>query len=113
MGQVIGAILAESPEIAKKAVELVSVQYEDLPTLFTIEDAISANRCVEVLQSIGGAMLSKKERETLMSQSDSASFRLPYSLKRLDKPKLRSGKGTYNIGCLCTRRWVDGLNMQR
>ena len=69
----IGAILAESPEIAETAAKLVTVQYEDLPALFTIEDAIGANRC-EVLQYIEGTMLSKKEGETLLPQSDSASF---------------------------------------
>ena len=44
MGQVIGAILAESPEIAEKAAKLVSVEYQDLPALMTIEEAIGAER---------------------------------------------------------------------
>ena len=44
MGQVIGAILAESPEIADTAVKLVSVRYEDLPVIMTIEEAIGADR---------------------------------------------------------------------
>ncbi|CAM9133378.1 unnamed protein product [Ascophyllum nodosum] len=43
MGQVIGAILAESPEIADTAVKLVSVRYEDLPVIMTIEEAIGAD----------------------------------------------------------------------
>lgn len=45
MGQVIGAVLADTPEIAKRAAALVVVGYEELPIVMTIEDAISAERC--------------------------------------------------------------------
>lgn len=44
MGQVIGAILAESAAIAERAAKLVSVRYEELPAVMTIEDAIAAGR---------------------------------------------------------------------
>ena len=44
MGQVIGAVLAESAAIADKAAKLVTVRYEDLPAIMTIEDAIAADR---------------------------------------------------------------------
>ena len=36
VGQVIGVILAETPEIAAQAVDLVHVSYEDLETVITI-----------------------------------------------------------------------------
>lgn len=45
VGTVIGAVLADTPEIAKRAAALVVVGYEELPTVMTIEDAISAERC--------------------------------------------------------------------
>lgn len=44
MGQVIGAVLAESVAIAEKAAKLVAVRYEELPPVMTIEDAIAADR---------------------------------------------------------------------
>lgn len=44
MGQVIGAVLAESAAIAEKAAKLVTVRYEELPPVMTIEDAIAADR---------------------------------------------------------------------
>lgn len=44
MGQVIGAVLADTHEIAKRAAELVVITYEELPIIMTIEDAISAER---------------------------------------------------------------------
>lgn len=44
VGQVIGAILAESPAIAEKAAKFVTVRYEELPAVMTIEDAIAAER---------------------------------------------------------------------
>ncbi|KAL5010812.1 hypothetical protein ScPMuIL_013117 [Solemya velum] len=39
-GQIIGGILAESREIAKKAVSMVKVEYEELEPILTIKDAI-------------------------------------------------------------------------
>lgn len=44
VGQIIGAVLADSPILAEKAAKLVVVRYEDLPALVTIEEAIAANR---------------------------------------------------------------------
>jgi len=44
VGQVIGAVLADSAAIAEKAAKLVSVEYEELPAVMTIEDAIAAGR---------------------------------------------------------------------
>ncbi|CAN0492256.1 unnamed protein product, partial [Ectocarpus sp. 8 AP-2014] len=40
LGQVIGAVLAESAAIAESAAKLVTVRYEELPSIMTIEDAI-------------------------------------------------------------------------
>lgn len=44
MGQVIGAVLADSSALAEAAAKLVTVQYEDLPRIMTIEEAIEADR---------------------------------------------------------------------
>ncbi|CAM9977677.1 unnamed protein product, partial [Ectocarpus sp. 8 AP-2014] len=38
----IGAVLAESAAIAERAAKLVTVRYEELPFIMTIEDAIAA-----------------------------------------------------------------------
>ncbi|KAL4225353.1 hypothetical protein ACF0H5_016042 [Mactra antiquata] len=43
IGQLIGAVLAVTREIARKATYLVKVEYEDLPAILTIEDAIANN----------------------------------------------------------------------
>ncbi|XP_060082901.1 xanthine dehydrogenase/oxidase-like [Ylistrum balloti] len=40
-GQPVGAILAETEQAAKKAARMVEIQYEDLPALLTIKDAIA------------------------------------------------------------------------
>lgn len=42
VGQVIGGIVAETQAQAQKAAQLVSVTYEDLPRIITIEEAIAA-----------------------------------------------------------------------
>jgi len=42
-GYPIGIVVATSHEIARKAARLVEVQYEELPAILTIEDAIKAN----------------------------------------------------------------------
>ncbi|CAM9651506.1 unnamed protein product [Laminaria digitata] len=44
LGQVIGAVLAETPVLAEKAAKLVTVRYEELPTIMTIDEAIAADR---------------------------------------------------------------------
>ena len=43
VGQVIAAVLAKTQDIAKKASKMVKVQYEELPAIITIEEAIEAN----------------------------------------------------------------------
>lgn len=45
MGQVIGAVLAETPALAEEAAKKVTVRYEDLPAIITIDDAIAVERC--------------------------------------------------------------------
>lgn len=41
-GQIIGAIVASDKIVATKAARLVKVEYEDLPTILTIEEALAA-----------------------------------------------------------------------
>ena len=43
VGDVIGIVVAESQDIANKAAGLVKVQYDPLPPIITIQDAIEAN----------------------------------------------------------------------
>ncbi|XP_072047248.1 xanthine dehydrogenase/oxidase-like [Amphiura filiformis] len=43
VGQIHGAIVAATPEIAQQAAKKVKVQYEDLPAIVTIEDAMQQN----------------------------------------------------------------------
>lgn len=40
VGDRVAAVAAETPEIAEKAVKLIKVEYEELPAIFTIQDAI-------------------------------------------------------------------------
>lgn len=42
VGAVIGVILADTDDLAQRAAKLVKVEYEDLPAILTIEDAIAA-----------------------------------------------------------------------
>ncbi|KAG5177145.1 putative xanthine dehydrogenase [Tribonema minus] len=42
VGQVIGIVLAETEALAQEAAKMVKVEYEDLPAIITIEDAIAA-----------------------------------------------------------------------
>jgi xanthine dehydrogenase/oxidase len=46
-GQPIGVIIAKDPVTAKHAAKLVEVQYEDLPSIFSIDEAIKANSFFE------------------------------------------------------------------
>ncbi|MEW5315300.1 MAG: hypothetical protein WDW38_006740 [Sanguina aurantia] len=43
VGQVIGVVVAETEVIARRAAKLVVVQYEDLPSVMSCEEAIAAN----------------------------------------------------------------------
>ncbi len=43
VGQIIGAVVASTPEAALQAANLVVVEYEVLPAILTIEEAIAAN----------------------------------------------------------------------
>lgn len=52
IGQSIGVIVADTETHARNAAALVKIEYEDLPALFTIEDAVAANAFVEVPPSI-------------------------------------------------------------
>eukprot|EP00903_Cladosiphon_okamuranus_P009641 g9174.t1 len=52
VGQVIGAVLAESAAIAEEAAKLVTVRYEELPAVMTIEDAIAADSFFQDRHSI-------------------------------------------------------------
>lgn len=42
-GQIIGVVIGKTKEIAKKAAQLVQIEYDDLPSVFTIDEAIAAN----------------------------------------------------------------------
>ncbi|KAF9439068.1 hypothetical protein BGZ76_000550 [Entomortierella beljakovae] len=41
VGQIIGMILADSQAIAQEAVQMIKIDYEDLPAIFTIDEAIA------------------------------------------------------------------------
>ncbi|EFH07609.1 aldehyde oxidase and xanthine dehydrogenase, a/b hammerhead domain protein, partial [Clostridioides difficile NAP08] len=40
VGDRVAAVAAETPEIAEKAIKLIKVEYEELPAVFTIQEAI-------------------------------------------------------------------------
>lgn len=48
IGQPIGVVVADTEQHARMAARLVSVEYEDLPALISIEDAIEASSYYEV-----------------------------------------------------------------
>src|SRR5262245_58659928 len=39
-GERVAAVAAETPEIAKRAVDLIEIEYEDLPAVFDIDEAM-------------------------------------------------------------------------
>ena len=41
MGQIHGAIVATSPEIARRAAKMVRVEYKDLPAIVTLEVCVA------------------------------------------------------------------------
>jgi xanthine dehydrogenase/oxidase len=48
IGHVIGVVVADTEQHARMAARLVKVEYEDLPPLISIEDAIEAESYYEV-----------------------------------------------------------------
>ncbi|EDO33869.1 predicted protein [Nematostella vectensis] len=46
-GQAIGAVVAETQAQAQRAAKAVKIEYEDLPRILTIEDAIAANSFID------------------------------------------------------------------
>ncbi|KAJ3218506.1 hypothetical protein HDU67_005308 [Dinochytrium kinnereticum] len=63
IGQPIGLIIADSQDIATAAAKLVRVEYEKLPTVFTIEEAIASKSFFPVeRQIITGAFLEGQEK---------------------------------------------------
>jgi xanthine dehydrogenase molybdopterin-binding subunit B len=62
-GQTIGGILAESREIAKKAVKLVKVKYEILRPIITIQ--VQHNNSFELQRNTNIHIISKNNRITM------------------------------------------------
>jgi len=52
IGQPIGVVVADTEQHARMAARLVKVEYEDLPALISIEDAIEAKSFYEVRHSL-------------------------------------------------------------
>ena len=80
IGDEIAAVAAVSLEIALKAVELIQVEYELLPAVFTVEDAMkegapqlhekfSGNLCAEVHQEFGDVAASLKECDIIKTST--------------------------------------------
>ena len=63
MGQVIGGIVAETQAQAQKAAQLVSVTYEDLPRIITIEVKCSLLHGFYISDAKGGGFFFFCERE--------------------------------------------------
>ena len=51
IGQMIGIVAAETPEAAKRGVQSVKIGYEELPAVFSIEEAIEANSTLNCPES--------------------------------------------------------------
>ncbi|KAJ1963652.1 hypothetical protein GGI12_001932 [Dipsacomyces acuminosporus] len=52
-GQFIAGVIADSRETARMAAEQVVVEYEDLPAIYTIDDAIEQNSFFDVVNQVG------------------------------------------------------------
>ena len=63
VGEIVAAVLAESPYIAEDALDLVTVEYEALPAVVRAEDAIAPGAPV-VHEAIGGNVLFHNEFKT-------------------------------------------------
>ncbi len=80
VGDEVAAVAAESLYIAEKAVGLINVEYEELPAVFTIEDALKegapqlhekypGNLCAEVHQEFGNVDDALKECDIIKTTS--------------------------------------------
>lgn len=65
-GQIIGAVLADTREIASRAVKLVRVDYEDLDAVYTIDEAIEKNSFYDQKLSIDEGDVDKAMNEAAM-----------------------------------------------
>ncbi|XP_033824847.1 xanthine dehydrogenase/oxidase-like [Periophthalmus magnuspinnatus] len=65
VGHVIGAVVAETQGDAQRAAKSVKIQYQDLPAVITIQDAIEAQSFYEPIRT-----LQKGDLETGFNQSD-------------------------------------------
>uniref|UniRef100_A0A3B3ZI89 Xanthine dehydrogenase n=1 Tax=Periophthalmus magnuspinnatus TaxID=409849 RepID=A0A3B3ZI89_9GOBI len=65
VGHVIGAVVAETQGDAQRAAKSVKIQYQDLPAVITIQDAIEAQSFYEPIRT-----LQKGDLETGFKQSD-------------------------------------------
>lgn len=52
VGQVIGIVVADTEPRARAAAKLVAVEYEDLPAVFSIKEAIAAKSYFEVCMGL-------------------------------------------------------------
>ncbi len=41
LGDAVAMVVAETPELANQALDLIRVEYEELPTIFDVEEAVS------------------------------------------------------------------------
>ncbi len=60
IGEPIAAVAAETPEIAEEAVNLIKLQYEELPAVFDLEEAFSENPRVTVHENVRDYQFAKQ-----------------------------------------------------
>ncbi len=60
IGEPIAAVAAETPEIAEEAVNLIKLQYEELPAVFDLEEAFSENPCATVHEDVRSYQFAKQ-----------------------------------------------------
>ena len=63
IGQIIGLIVAENQSIAQEAVNLVKVEYHELPHILSIEEAIENNSFFPVNRTINKGDVDKALKE--------------------------------------------------
>ncbi|XP_061195293.1 xanthine dehydrogenase/oxidase-like [Saccostrea echinata] len=66
-GQPIGGVIAETREIARAAAKLVKVEYENLPTVFTIDEAIEKKSMIEYVANHTNGDVEKGLKEAEMT----------------------------------------------